>query len=385
MLTTDLLETKAGHQLYEEGLMESMRLSILDIIKMRFSQISENDTKSCLKKINLLDELKSLYKLTLKCKTKQEFTDSLYEKASKGSDPKKKIFGYKRGSDEAFLILMKICGQSVLRLLGFSEEDAKLYQFQAVVLKEKRIEPDIIGIPYMEAGGKRIFIEFQGYTDEYMRYRLLSTALTACAHDNFSGEVIMAVFYTEKKFLDKALPIQLFSNQKTTELVSEEIHEFVLPDYTFEELVAIDPKLVILAPYTIPIGTSKAQVSKQCRIWNESIIKNYQEKDHKNVKNVISLLLLNRIKDITREEVIAMFNIDLKDSVAGMQIFDEGKEEGMEKMFFQTIKQKFGNISDELTESIQSIRPKEKLSDLINYVFRCNDVDEFAKMVYVSA
>jgi hypothetical protein len=36
MLTTDLLETKAGHQLYEEGLMESMRLSIFGYYKNAF-------------------------------------------------------------------------------------------------------------------------------------------------------------------------------------------------------------------------------------------------------------------------------------------------------------------------------------------------------------
>lgn len=65
------------------------------------------------------------------------------------------------GTDHPFYLLMKFNGSSVLRLLDFPQADH--YHFDAIVLKEKRTEPDIQGIPFLESDLGRILIEFQGY------------------------------------------------------------------------------------------------------------------------------------------------------------------------------------------------------------------------------
>jgi hypothetical protein len=57
---------------------------------------------------------------------------------------------------------MEIGGPAVLKLLGIAPDEAEKYRFRAVVLKEKRIEPDVEGFPLLEARDGRIFIEFQG-------------------------------------------------------------------------------------------------------------------------------------------------------------------------------------------------------------------------------
>ena len=44
----------------------------------------------------------------------------------------------------------------------------------------------------------------------------------------------------------------------------------------------------------------------------------------KDALNVLGLLIMNRFRDITREEVVAVLNFDLMDTVAGQQIFEEG-------------------------------------------------------------
>ncbi len=60
-----------------------------------------------------------------------------------------------RGTDEPFLRLMGIGGPAVLKLLGFAPDEAEGYAFRAVVLKERRMEPDTEGIPLLEGeGGK---------------------------------------------------------------------------------------------------------------------------------------------------------------------------------------------------------------------------------------
>ncbi|MCP4348511.1 MAG: hypothetical protein GY795_23760 [Desulfobacterales bacterium] len=47
--------------------------------------------------------------------------------------------------------------------------------------------------------------------------------------------------------------------------------------------------------------------------------------------NAMGLFIMNRFRDITREEVISVLNFDLTDTVAGRQIFEEGVEKGVEK------------------------------------------------------
>ncbi len=78
----------------------------------------------------------------------------------------------RRGTDEPFLRLMGIGGPAVLKLLGIPPREAEKYTFRSVVLKEKRLEPDTEALPILEGGGIRVYIEFQGYPDKFVRYRL---------------------------------------------------------------------------------------------------------------------------------------------------------------------------------------------------------------------
>ena len=41
---------------------------------------------------------------------------------------------------------MGISGAAVLKLIGFDIEDSNNYRFKAIVLKDKRLEPDIEGM-----------------------------------------------------------------------------------------------------------------------------------------------------------------------------------------------------------------------------------------------
>ncbi len=88
---------------------------------------------------------------------------------------------------------MSICGAGILKLLGVAPEEAEKYRFRATVLKEKRVEPDVEGFPVLEGGGKRAFIEFSGYYDKFIRYKIAAKVFLGCAHDQHEGEVIAAI------------------------------------------------------------------------------------------------------------------------------------------------------------------------------------------------
>ena len=48
-----------------------------------------------------------------------------------------------RGTDQPFLRLMEISGSAILKPLGIPAAEAADYRFRSVVLKEKRLEPDV--------------------------------------------------------------------------------------------------------------------------------------------------------------------------------------------------------------------------------------------------
>ncbi|MCP4605828.1 MAG: DUF2887 domain-containing protein, partial [Proteobacteria bacterium] len=102
----------------------------------------------------------------------------------------------KRRTDEAFLQLMSICGGAVLKLLGVPPEEAERYLFRAVVLKEKRVEPDVEGFPLLEGEGRRAFIEFQGWHDKFIRYKLGGKVFIACSQENYEGKVFAGIIFT---------------------------------------------------------------------------------------------------------------------------------------------------------------------------------------------
>jgi hypothetical protein len=112
-----------------------------------------------------------------------------------------------RGTDDAFWQLMEVGGSSILKLLGVSPEEAEKYCFRAVALKEKRLDPDVEGFPILESEGGRVFIEFQGYHDKFIRYRLIAEVLQGCWHEQYEGKVFAGIVYTDKKYKNYALSL----------------------------------------------------------------------------------------------------------------------------------------------------------------------------------
>ncbi|MDM8514885.1 DUF2887 domain-containing protein [Desulfobacterales bacterium HSG16] len=211
------------------------------------------------------------------------------------------------GTDEPFLRLMGIGGPAVLKLLGIAPEEAEKYTFRAVVLKEKRMEPDTEAIPLLEGGGKRVYIEFQGYADKFIRYRLVSRITLACTQDKFENQVVAGIIYTDKAYKTAAISVKAFSEEAGTEL-AKSFQEIVLTDYTEEKLVAIDPRLIVLAPFTVSLTMDKAELLSKSRDWKREINKVYSRQSAKDALNVTGLFIINRFRNITREEVISMLD-----------------------------------------------------------------------------
>ncbi len=313
-----------------------------------------------------------------------------------------------RGTDEPFLRLMGIGGAAVLKLLGIAPGEAEGYTFKAVVLKERRMEPDTEGIPLLEGRGGKAFIEFQGYSDKFIRYRLVSKIMTACAQDGYKDRVFAGIVYTDEVCREAALPVKALS-EKAGEEILKSFEEIVLTDYTEAQLTETDPRLIVLAPFTVSPKEGKTEVLSRGRRWKEEIFRVYPEDSVRDALNITGLFLMNRFRNITREEVISMLNFDLADTVAGQQIFEEGVEKGVEEgiekgiekgiergiekgiekgiergirdMVIEALTERFVAVPSGIRDEVCSVGQYDALKELHRYAIRSSDIEEFRKVL----
>jgi hypothetical protein len=124
--------------------------------------------------------------------------------------PRKKSRYPKLGTDAALFQLMTVSGSSILKLLGVPATQASNYRFRAIVLKDKKLQPDIEGIPILQSDQGRVIIEFQGYEDKFIRYRLATEVFWSCLQEEYAGEVLAAIIFTDPKYQAAALPLAPF-------------------------------------------------------------------------------------------------------------------------------------------------------------------------------
>ena len=237
-----------------------------------------------------------------------------------------------RGTDDAFYHLMLIGGEAVLKLLGV--KDATGYETKAVVLKSKEVRPDILALPKGSGAGQeakeRVYIEFQGYKSDMIRYLLASKVALSCAQERYVGPVLAGIIFTDKEYQEESLPFELSSLDGAFSMQGR-FKEIVLTSYSEAQLMAIDSRLVILTPFTVPRELPKNDLMDRSRNWVDTAYKVYPKHLHQDVLNVLALFLLNRFRDLSREEVIQMLDFDLAQTRAGQEIFQEGIEKGIEK------------------------------------------------------
>ena len=211
----------------------------------------------------------------------------------------------------------------------------------------------------------------------------------ACAQDSDSGEVLPVIIYTEQKFKDAALSIHTFGKLGDN-LFDHQIKEFVLTNYTLDQLLEIDPKLVVLAPFTISTNIPSSTLTAHGRQWKKTICSAYDIADLNDAINVMSLFILNRFRTITREGIKAMLDFDILDTVAGRQVYDEGHEKGhnkglekglvsMKELFVLNIKNKFGDVSADFMNALNAIKDFDILKDLFSESFSCENYDHLRK------
>jgi predicted transposase YdaD len=289
-----------------------------------------------------------------------------------------------RGTDETFLKLMTVSGSSILKLLGVPKKQAEKYLFRAVTLKEKRIEPDVEAIPKLRSKQGPVFIEFQGYYDPFIRYRLAASVFQSCAKQEYEGKAIAGIIYTDTGYKNAALPLSTVMGSEDC-LVKSCFKEIVLTDYTEAELLAMDPKLIVLAPFTISKTTDKALVLEKGQEWGRQVVQVFPSQQHQEALDILGLFVLNRFRQLQYEEVIAMLNFDLMDTVAGRQLHEIGHQKGLmedaREMLLEVLEERFGIVPNDLMKQIHIVPLRKNLKQLLRQAIRCPNIEGFEEML----
>ena len=203
---------------------------------------------------------------------------------------------------------------------------ADTYQFRAIELKQKQLQrPDIEAIPTLESDDARALIEFQDYQDPFMLRRAARNLILASDYSTNGKPVISVVIYTNHSCKRSAKPLRTFMPDMTI----NPVREYVLVDYAEGELLSIDPRLILLAPFTVPTDLDKAQLQQKNLKWTKQIHHIYTDtQERSKALNIFGLLLLNRFRYLEEGEVIAMLNIDLMQSRAVQQVMKEASKKG---------------------------------------------------------
>ena len=233
----------------------------------------------------------------------------------------------RRGSDETFYKLIQVAGEAVLKLAGVTRGFP--YELQAETLKEKRVSPDIVAVP-LEKDGEVVLMEFQWYADPFIRHRLAGRVVQYCYQKRYAGPLLPVIFYTEEAHLKAALPLRLPDAAGTARLRGE-FQEIVIEHIPEADLVAVDPRLVVLAPLCTPRKTSGEELGSKARHWIVRVREAYPGGKAGEARDVMALFLLNRFRNLSRQEAIAMLDFDLAETRAGQDVFKMGEEQGERK------------------------------------------------------
>lgn len=280
------------------------------------------------------------------------------------------------GSDEAFYQLAKLCGPALLKLAGV--EAAEEYPFRVEVLKQKEMRPDLSAVP-LERGRERIFVEFQGYRDPWVLYRLAMSILMATQAEEQEPDSVRAlVVYTESGFQKVARRLLLLDSSSEPTLLGC-FDEVVLTDYSEERLLAIDPRLVPLAPYTLPKQTPLSDLGLHCQRWIGQIQNAFEPERRNDVVDVLALFLINRFQNLSVEEVWTMLNLDLHQTRAGRQLYQEGRTEGFTEgqraLVIKTIAERFGACPSDIAATVNNVDDHTRLERLFIQLLHCDNLD----------
>jgi hypothetical protein len=118
--------------------------------------------------------------------------------------------------------------------------------------------------------------------------------MLACAQDKYEGLVLAGIVYTDEEYKEAAISVKAFGDKAGTDL-EKLFEEIVLTDYTEKQLTDADPRLIILAPFTVPSEEDRSGLIARGRKWKETVRNVYPEQSVRDALNIMGLLIMKPV------------------------------------------------------------------------------------------
>jgi len=277
------------------------------------------------------------------------------------------------------------CGTSLLRLLDI--DDCEEYKAFSFTVKEIERRSDIV---FENQRGKEraIWVEFQGYRDEYVFYRMNVAISLYCQERKFNGEILPIVIFLNHSHRQAARMLVYHFNGRQRLYFEPEV--IVIRKKSVKELQDLND--VYLIPLYPLCDISPKEIKESAPEWAEEIKESEQLSDSEK-NNVLAMLggfISHRIQKLTLDDINQLLGgLKMEDTQVGKDLIEIGIERGLERglekgkrqILFRQLSYKFGEIPQDITNFINSISDETTLDDLSVKIFELTDLDQLKKLL----
>ena len=288
-------------------------------------------------------------------------------------------------TDKLFHQYSILFGESLLRLLDI--EDYSDYKAISFTVKEIERRSDIV-FENQQGRERAIWVEFQGYRDEYVYYRLAVAMTLYCQQREFFGELLPIVIFLKRSHYIAAHKL-IFSYKGHSRLLFEP-EVIVFDNKLVKELQALDDiRLVPLYPLC---DISPKEIKTKAPKWVAEIqqAKQLSPLEKTNIVALLGGFISHRIKKLTLNDINQLLGgFKMEETQVGKDLIEIGVEKGIEKgiekgkqeTLLKQLSYKFGKIPVDIKSQISTLSDETKLDDLATKILELTDLDELKKIL----
>jgi len=272
-------------------------------------------------------------------------------------------------------------GESLLRMLDI--QDYSDYKALSVTVKEIERRSDIV-FENQRGRDRVIWVEFQGYRDEYVFYRMNIAMTMYCQQREFFGELLPIVIFLKHSYHKAARLLYYQFDERRYLFFKPEV--IVLNLKSVRELQ--DLKDVRLIPLYPLCDISPKKIIEQTPRWVTEVQQAEQlsEGERTNIVALLGGFISHRIKKLSLKDINQLLGgFKMEETQVGKDLIEIGIEKGIEKGKQQTLlnllSYKFGKIPEDIVNRINSISDESKLDDLSVRILELTDLDQLKKIL----
>ena len=286
---------------------------------------------------------------------------------------------------------------SLLKLLKI--KDAASFKASSYTFKQTERRSDIV-FEHQYDKAQTVFLEYQGYADEWIYHRLLSGILFYCQEQNFNGEILPVVIFLQETHRQAArFPSCRFAGQEYLQF------EPMVLNLSKMELKDLEnSEDIYLTPLYPLVNISITQIKKQAFSWAERIQRHpgLEAPEKVNLLALLGGFVSHRIKKLNLTEINQLLGgFKMEDTQVGRDLIAIGIEQGIEKgiekgiakgiekgiekgkhqLILSLLSYKFKNIPEDVVNQINTITEDVKLDEIALRTLELTSLDQLKKLL----